>query len=1427
MNVLSLPRSVLLSLCLYLIPAVASAQATSPQSRIVESVNESVLITLRGNTHPLAQPQFDRGPAPPDLPMARMLLVLKRSAAQELALGKLLDDQQDQISPRYHQWLSPDEFGRQFGPSDQDIQAITAWLRSHGFQTGPPSRGRTVIEFSGTASQVQQAFHTEMHKYAVNGGEHWANASDPQIPVALSPVVEGVASIHNFPKLPMHRIAGRFSQDRTTGQVKSLEPDFTNVDMSLCHLTGSGYCYFVGPYDFAKIYNVLPLWNAAIDGTGQSIAIVSESNINLQDVRDFRQLFGLPPNDPQIFLNGPDPGIVQGPETEALLDVEWSGAVAKGATIKLVVSPPTNSTEGADLAGLYAVENNLAPIVSESYGDCELYLGAAGNSFESAIRQQAAAQGITFINSSGDEGSARCDPTFSSTNPSPATHGLVVSGLASTPYGVAVGGTDFLNFGSNYKFHSPSPYWNTTNDSHQTSAIGYVPETTWNENCTNPVFVFLAYGSSPEAACNNSQISDRVETIASGGGKSSCTISDQTNTNFCMGGYPKPSWQSAPGVPNDGARDIPDVSLFASAGFMDSSYIVCESDQLPAAQSCALTTPYVTFLGVGGTSAAAPSFAGIMALVNQYTHSSGQGNANYVLYRLASTALQTSNNCDASSSPSSKCIFYDVTSGANTVPCYEGSFDCNPSIVGDIYGVLPGYSAGAGYDLATGLGSVNAYNLVHSWTMPSNPSTVTLSLTPTTLTHGQSVSYNIAVTPSAATGLASLIGKPTGSGSDGMASFTLQSGAASGTTTALAGGNAYKVTAHYAGDSAYAASDSTPVTVTVTPEPSKPVIWISNQTNPIVFANPTSVPYGSTITGYAGVGNSQATATIPPQPACAPLTCPTGAVTISDSLNAGLPTILNSSGEFPLNVQGISQVFTYVPSGGQHVITANYPGDNSYSPGSGIYNLTVTPAGTIMFYTSPSAMLVGSTFTIFTEVAAVINGGIAPTGTITFSDGTSPIPGMVTYSSTAGSPTSFGTLSGSITHTLTTSGTHNISMSYSGDANYAADTNVMIVPVVNPTTMTEQFSSTTIDVGQSVTVTAVAKSSYKTPPMTGNFQIRGDPYFPDPGPLTPTISLDASGNQVLTATATVMPTGYLGQTIIANYFGDSNFASATATVSINVNPPDFTLATGSPSLTINAGQTGSTTLTITPKSNNASNVSLFCDATPIPGAACSFNPTSNLSLNGVALSTTFVVTTLPPSTGPSTSFIAIRFPQNKHVPPTPWVLLGVADGIAIVILSLSSGQRRSRLAASLGLACLVALTVSCGGGGGYGVGVPPGPSTSTLTISTSGVKVQSGSNVVFTVKVNSATPATGTVTLFDAGNLLATVNVVIGTGSVALGSLTVGTHVITANYSGDSNNLPSSTIGGINQVIAGTTEINLQAVTGTLTHTLLVSVAIQ
>ncbi len=1435
---LPLPRLILLHSCLFLIPIAAWPQAASPQSRIVERVNEGALVALRGNTHPLAQPQFDRGAAPPDLTMARMLLVLKRSDAQELALQALLDDQQDQNSPSYHQWLTPDQFGQQFGPSDQDVQTVVAWLRSHGFQIGAIGRGRTVIEFSGTAAQVQQAFHTELRRYTVNGEDHWANASDPQIPAALSPVVEGVNSLHNFPKKPMYRFAGKISKRGNTGGVQAFGPEFTTPDYR-CAISGN--CYFVGPYDFAAIYNVLPLWNAtpAIDGSGQSIAILSESNISIQDVRDFRTIFGLPMNDPQIILNGPDPGIVPDTEIEADLDAEWSGAVAKGATIKLVVTAPTIATSGVDLSAVYAVENSVAPIISESFGECELFLGNAGNVFQNSIRQQAAAQGITFIDSSGDEGSAACD-RFSGSTPDPATHGLAVSGLASSPYGVAVGGTDFQNFGAAFKLGVASPYWSPTNDPQQSSALGYIPETTWNSNCTNNVFVILHAGANAEASCNNPQLVDGVETGGAGGGKSSCTTSAGTAPSSCSGGYARPSWQSAPGVPADGARHIPDVSLFASSGFMDSAYILCEADELPFPQPCSLISPFNTFLGIGGTSASAPAFAGIVALVNQFTGSSGQGNANYILYKMASSSAQTSHACGATSNPSAGCIFYDVTSGTNEVPCAKGSTNCNPSNGSDLYGVLSGYSAGTGYDLATGLGSVNAFNLVHNWIQPTTSSSTTLSLNggvAVNITHGQNVNFSVAVTPSAAPGVVSLMGSPSGSGFVPLASFPLQNGAASGTTASLAGGTSYAVKAHYPGTGTYAPSDSAPVTVTVAPEPSATLITIP-VFDPNTFKEtgnlPSSLVYGSPYIARVDVGNAKATVTFPMKPVCAAFSCPAGNITLTDSLNGGPQVPLGTNGVFPLNGEGRTEYDAIQLSGGAHQLSASYTGDNSYAASSSNYSLLVTTAPT-----QPSAPSIYGTIVAGQQIffSALVSTNVlfaaAPTGTITFYDGATPISGAVSLNGQAGTATVTASLTGSTSASFTTSGTHQVTANYSGDSNYAASTSPpATLPVVYPTTAAEFASSTIINLGDSVTITATVTSSIKSPPMTGTFTFFGNPAIQSP--VTPTLSTDSIGNQVLTATVTTTPQGF--DFVQMNYSGDSNYEAASASEFILVILPQFNMGTSSSSLTITAGQSESTQLTLTPLTNIPSSVALSCFLNTLAGANCSFNPASPLSLsNSTAASTMVSITTLPPSTSPTTTLVGIRRPGLRRIPPPGLWILGLADGLAILLLSLLAGQKHSRVATRSGMVCLLCLVLGCGAGnggagGGGGGGGGGGQSSTSLTLSTSAVKMPYGTTVSFTATVYSSKPVTGTINIFDSSvstNGLASALVVNGTATFQINYLTVGTHVISAQYAGDSNNQPSSTIGSINQVITGTTSIFVNGTSPNLFNSTPINVTIQ
>ncbi len=986
------------------------AQRPTP-SLITQSVDDAKLTTLRGNTYPLAQKRFDQGVAPASLPMQRMLLLLQRSPQQDLALRTLLDSQQDKSSPNYHKWLTPDEFGQQFGPSDADIQTVTAWLQLHGFQVARVSKGRTIIEFNGTAAQVQGAFHTSIHSYMVNGKQHWANASDPQIPAALAPVVAGPVSLHNFSPKPMSHFAGVFSKSKTSPKLTPVNPQFTFPSPLQGFCSSDNNCYAVGPYDFATIYNVLPLWNAGIDGTGQTIAIVGQTNINIQDVRDFRSLFGLPAKDPNIILNGPDPGI-NGDEGEADIDVQWSGAVAKNATIDFVVSESTETTAGIDLSAEYIIDNNLAPVMSESYGNCEFNFGNAINAFYAGLWEQAAAQGITVMISSGDNGSAGCDFN-NGTVPQPAQSGLAVNGIASTPFNVAVGGTDFNDFSN------PLAYWGAVNDpTTQASALGYIPETTWNDSCTNTIFGTLGYSTNAETNCNDSRLLGFVDTIAGSGGASNC---ESQQSGVCSG-YPKPAWQSAPGVPTDGKRDLPDVSLFASNGFVGNFYVICQSD-VSLSGTCDVSSPFYDLAAYGGTSVASPAFTGIMALVNQMT-GARQGNANYVLYKLAKN--QTASNCNSSTGSGPSCVFNDVTSSTIAMPCRTGSLNCTTNVSGHQYGVLSGYGTTTGYDLATGLGTVNAANLVNNWnTITFTPSTTTLSLTPTTgITHGQSVSATITVSPSLATGDVSLV-TSTGKSVDG---FTLSGGQVTGNTTLLPGGS-YTVHAHYAGDATYGSSDSAPVSVTVAKENSTTALSLItfNSQGGILNSHATTAAYGSPYLLRVDVASSSGVA-------CGPLAnCPTGTLALTNNSSA------LDGGAFVLNSLGYSEDQLVQFAGGTNAVVANYPGDNSFNASSTNATYTITPATTSMsrIVVSPTSVSSGTPFTVSTNVLTS-SSGLAPSGAVTFLANGVPLTGTVSYTPVAGSFSANASLGASLTTTLSTGGTYTLTATYAGDSNYSA-----------------------------------------------------------------------------------------------------------------------------------------------------------------------------------------------------------------------------------------------------------------------------------------------------------------------------------------------------------------------------------------------------
>jgi hypothetical protein len=970
---------------LSIISTDALGQDIRTLSRITAPVDESQLTAIRGNVHRMARPIFDHGPAPPGLPMLRMLLVLQRSQEQERALRKLLDDQQDKSSSIYRKWLTPEEFGQRFGVSDQDLQVILSWLQSHGLQVGKVARGRAVMEFSGTAAQVQEAFHTEIHKYMVNGEEHWANSTDPKIPTALAPVVAGVATLHNFRKEPQIRIAA----DRIPAHM------YPGPQPQVTLQSGS---HGLGPGDYEVIYNMTsviqgpPGLSGPPAGFGTTIAVVGRSNVNVQDVVRFRDIFNLPNNTPQVFVDGPDPGDLGGTEeAEAVLDTTWSGALAPGAEVWLVVSASTNTTDGVDLSELYIIDNSAGAIMTESFAGCEAGVTAAEATNISQLAEQAAAEGITYIVAAGDVGSAGCDDP----SETQATGPFSVNVLAATPFTVAVGGTEFNENGNN------AVYWNSANGQYTiTSARSYIPEDVWNESCT-------------VAECGTQKAN-----IASGGGGASTYFN-------------KPAWQSSvSGIPNDGMRDVPDVAMAAAAGH--DPYLLClDGSCQPDAQG------NISFFAIGGTSAAAPSFAGMMALVNSAVVPLNShprlGQIDYVLYALA--AKQNLSSCNGSSGatpPASSCIFNDVTVGSNAVPGEVG------------YGTSAAkYQSGVGYDLATGLGSINLANLIRSWdTVTFSPTTTTLSLSPTTFTHGTSVTVNIGVT--------SASGTPTGdvslfqSGVGGVPSLPVQgnaftlngSGSVSASTNLLPGGY-YSVAAQYAGDGKFMSSDSTSVSLNVTPEPSSTVAEVLTRDQSGKFIGFTQLPYGSfvylraDVTGHSGVGYA------------------TGSINFSDGAAslAGNPYALNSQG----NTATPNGLFSFVL--GQHSIVANYGGDPDFgASNSPAVGFTITQASTSTALTSNSA-------TQGVQCSAMVNtdsGGAPPSGTVTFYVGGTqvgsavPVSGIPAVTNPQTGTLQWAQAAATFTDTALTNGKYTISAAYSGDNNYGASSAPPIVVTVQP-----------------------------------------------------------------------------------------------------------------------------------------------------------------------------------------------------------------------------------------------------------------------------------------------------------------------------------------------------------------------------------------
>ncbi|MGA2213304.1 MAG: S53 family peptidase, partial [Bryobacteraceae bacterium] len=625
---------------------LAQSAGSAPPARalITAPIDSTRPHILAGNTRGEANAQNDRGKLPDAFALPHILLQLQRSPERELALSNFIDQLHDSSSPNFHKWLTADQFGRNYGPAPEDIEKVSDWLRANGFTVNIVYPSGMVIDFSGTAGQIAAAFGTEIHRLSVRGKDHIANMSDPKIPEALAPVVLGIVSLHDF---------------RPVSMKMALRPQYSLSTQLLV------------PADLATIYDLNPAFAAGYTGEGETIALLEDSDLyNTADWEAFRKVFGLSgytsgslstinPAPPSGTSNCPDPGS-NGDGDEATIDAEWASAAAPNAAIEESTCASTATTFGVLIAAQNVINAKTPPkIISISYGYCEVEAGAAGNATYKSAYQQAVAEGVSVFVSSGDGGAAGCDRGFSA-----ATHGIGVSAVAATPYNVAVGGTDFADASE----HTTSTYWGAVNSSTYGSALSYVPEIPWNDSCAGSIvsaFFGFSVGYGPTGFCGSSmaQIYEDLGVAGGSGGPSGCA-SGVPAANLVVGGtckgYPKPSWQAGvSGIPSDGVRDTPDVSLFASNGFWGHYYVYCYSDRSNGGGDC--VGPPSFWSGAGGTSFSSPILAGIQALVNQKM-GGAQGNPNPVFYKLAASSVAST-------------VFHSITKGDIAVNC-SGEINC-------------------------------------------------------------------------------------------------------------------------------------------------------------------------------------------------------------------------------------------------------------------------------------------------------------------------------------------------------------------------------------------------------------------------------------------------------------------------------------------------------------------------------------------------------------------------------------------------------------------------------------------------------------------------------------------------------------------------------------------------------------------------------
>ncbi len=970
----------------------ASAQSTPNGSRsarpqITDAIDQGKLVSLPGHVRKDLTPERDLGEVEDSQPI-RLLLVLQRTPEQQAALTNLIARQQQRGTPEYHKWLTPQEFGEQFGIAQSDVQQVTTWLQSQGFKVNRVFNNASMIDFTTTAGGVRNAFHTQYHYWNIQGSKYLAVSQDPQIPAALAKVVVGVKGLSRIPPQSKRTNGHQVGYDTETHRWRDVisiseaggKPNYTD---------GAGN-FDVTPQDFYTIYDVNPLIGGGNLGAGATISIPEPTDMQFGtvnastgaasggDVVTFRTLFGVGGTLNMTVMHGAgsvtcgDPG-VNGAVGEAALDAEWANAVAPSAHLIFMscdTSGPTGDGFGDALAAL--IDNNISDVISSSYGTSELNLTSSDYATQDTLTMQAATQGQTFIDAAGDAGSDDADQNTTGS----ATHGLNVDSYAGTPLTLVTGGTDFQDkFDADQGGLPQSTYWSSTNSSTYGDALGYIPETPWNSSCADSIIALdsIQNGSGSYTGAGYCALGPSIAPIngaivGGGGGFSSH--------------YSLPLYQSGtPGISSNASkRAVPDISFFAANGYWGHDIIQCDSTE--AATAC--TSPS-TFEGAGGTSFTAPQTAGIIALLVTAT-GERQGFVNPGIYALAKSQYaasatasacysngQTSNTGVTTSLPAAACIFHDVTTGNNDEPCAAGTLDCyvNP---GAGYGMLSttgassltvGFPSGPTYDNATGLGSLDVNNFIKSWNQ-ANSSSTSLAANPTSITSTQSTTLTATVTPGTPPGATGATPSLSGSvsffaGSTLLGSCTLSGGTCSlPVSGSLLQSGPNSVTASYKGSATYPSSTSSIVTVTVTGGTISTTTTVGATANPQELGEVVHFVVKVVASGVNPVTNEEVTLTI----------------------DGGTPY------EASLDSTGHAQFGFNTLTLGVHTIAAAFPAQGSYGPSSATLQETISDSPASIATVSGSGLSTPYGLEFTEPLVAVVkdsNGHPVPGAVVSFS----------------------------------------------------------------------------------------------------------------------------------------------------------------------------------------------------------------------------------------------------------------------------------------------------------------------------------------------------------------------------------------------------------------------------------------------------------